>query len=77
LYGLKQASRHWFAKSFLKSIGFIQSSLNNSLFIKNTAYTFFAFLAYVDDIIIIGDLMDDINNTKKTLEFKFKIKDLG
>ena len=79
LYGLKQASRLWFAKlsSFLISVGFIQSSSDYSLFIKNNACTFNALLVYVDNIILAGNSMDEINNIKNSLHSSFKIKDLG
>ena len=79
LYGLKQASRQWFAKlsSFLISVGFIQSSSDYTLFIKKTACTFTALLVYVDDIILAGNSINEINNIKNSLHSSFIIKDLG
>jgi len=54
LYDFKQASRQWFFKlySFLKSIDFVQSTIDYSLFTKKTYSSFTAFLVYVDDIIL-------------------------
>lgn len=79
LYGLKQASRQWYEKlaSYLLTIGFIQSQADNSLFIKKIEKSFIALLVYVDDIILIGDDMHEINIMKNLLNVTFKIKDLG
>ncbi|CAN0842427.1 Retrovirus-related Pol polyprotein from transposon TNT 1-94, partial [Linum grandiflorum] len=79
LYGLKQASRQWFAKlrSSLLSHGFRQSSSDYSLFIKDTNQGIVVLLVYVDDIILAGDNMNDIEVVKEYLKSVFKIKDLG
>ncbi|GKV02885.1 hypothetical protein SLEP1_g15266 [Rubroshorea leprosula] len=56
LYGLKQASRNWFAKfaSALKLFGFQQSMSDYSLFTYRRQNNFLAILVYVDDLIIVG-----------------------
>jgi len=79
LYGLKQASRQWYAKltQFLQNIGFIQSSSDHSMFIKKTNLCFLALLIYVDDIILAGDYACHMNEVKRVLDEKFKIKDLS
>jgi len=79
LYDFKQASRQWYAKltQFLQNIGFIQSSSDHSLFIKKTNLYFLALLVYVDDIILAGDDVCHMNEVKRVLDEKFKIKDLG
>lgn len=79
LYGLKQASRRWFEKlsTFLISCGFRQAHGDHTLFVKATSFSFTALLIYVDDIILAGDSMDEINLVKHLLDSTFKIKDLG
>ncbi|CAN1164294.1 Retrovirus-related Pol polyprotein from transposon RE1 [Linum perenne] len=54
LYGLKQASRQWFAKltEALLKFGFIQSMSDHSLFTKETTHGVVHMLVYVDDLII-------------------------
>ena len=79
LYGLKQASRQWFAKlsSLLLTSGYCQAHSDPSLFTKRTASSFTALLVYVDDIILAGDCLTEFAHIKQILDTKFKIKDLG
>ncbi|XP_014522704.1 uncharacterized protein LOC106779159 [Vigna radiata var. radiata] len=79
LYGLKQASRQWFEKlsSFLISVGYVQSKSDHSLFIKRNSRDFTTLLVYVDDIILAGNSMTEINHIKALLDNKFHIKNLG
>ncbi|GJY04599.1 ribonuclease H-like domain-containing protein [Tanacetum coccineum] len=79
LYGLKQAPRQWNAKltQTLIEHGFIQSKSDYSLFTKSENGNFVALLVYVDDIIITGNNVDEIEKFKKYLNTKFMIKDLG
>ena len=79
LYGLKQASRQWYAKltSCLLDFGFSQSKTDYSLFIKSTYSSFIALLVYVGVILVASDSQDSINVLKIFLNDHFKIKDLG
>ncbi|CAM8993843.1 unnamed protein product [Rhodiola kirilowii] len=79
LYGLKQASRQWFAKfsDSLIEFGF-KSSLNDySLFTLTKGDIFLILLVYVDDVIITGNSEELISEVKQFIHHKFKIKDLG
>ncbi|GKE50558.1 ribonuclease H-like domain-containing protein [Tanacetum coccineum] len=79
LYGLKQAPRQWNAKltSALVECDFMQSKSDYSLFTKKFGDVFIALPVYVDDIIIIGNNVSEINKFKQFLKTKFMIKDLG
>nr|GEX05948.1 ribonuclease H-like domain-containing protein [Tanacetum cinerariifolium] len=79
LYGLKQAPRKWNEKltSMLIENGFKQSLNNFSLLVKNDKDFMLILLVYVDDIIVTGNNVDEINKLKQFLGSKFLIKDLG
>ncbi|KAL0303021.1 UNVERIFIED_CONTAM: Retrovirus-related Pol polyprotein from transposon RE1 [Sesamum radiatum] len=79
LYGLKQASRQWNVELTLKLIdyGFLQSAYDHCLFIKHTTGGLIALMVYVDDILVTGPCVDDIQGVKAYLHGLFTIKDLG
>lgn len=79
LYGLKQASRKWYEKltGFLITQGYKQSNSDHSLFTLHTNTDFTALLVYVDDVILAGTSMNEIDRIKFMLDSQFKIKDLG
>lgn len=79
LYGLKHASREWYSKlsTALLADGFKHSSADSSLFVKNKNSSFMAVLIYVDDLIIAGDDLQEIERFKVTFDTQFKLKDLG
>ncbi|XP_074266995.1 uncharacterized protein LOC141590293 [Silene latifolia] len=79
IYGLKQASRNWFAKLTvsMKKYGFVQSLANYSLFTLNRDGIFIAVLVYVDDMIVVSNDRKECAKFKYFLDEKFGIKDLG
>ena len=79
LYGLKQASRQWNAKltSTLLDSGFQQSKADYFLFTKRSPTGLTIVLVYVDDLVLIGTDLVEIQQLKQSLDAKFGIKDLG
>jgi hypothetical protein len=79
LYGLKQSPRAWYSKlsSVLIASGFKRSHADSSLFVRTGKVGRLIVLVYVDDLIITGDNMDEIQSLKSTLHETFSIKDLG
>lgn len=78
LYGLKQASRQWFAKltTSLLEVGYTQSLANYSLFTLKNDNLFTVVVVYVDDILVTGDDFVQVTVLKHMLDTKFGIKDL-
>ncbi|CAJ2668539.1 unnamed protein product [Trifolium pratense] len=69
----------WYEKlsTLLIHEGYSQSSSDYSLFTMKNGSIFIAILVYVDDIIVTGTSMIEINRIKNILDLNFKIKDLG
>lgn len=79
LYRLKQASRAWNVKlkSFLKKLGYTNTYSDYSPFSKEFKGKQTFLLTYVDDQLIIGNDLEEIEMVKKKLDNLFTIKDLG
>ncbi|RVW64174.1 Retrovirus-related Pol polyprotein from transposon RE1 [Vitis vinifera] len=80
LYDLKQSPRAWFdrfTKAVLK-LGYKQGQADHTLFVKKSHAGKMAILiVYVDDIILSGNDMEELQNLKKYLSEEFEVKDLG
>lgn len=80
LYGLKQSPRAWFER-FTRSVkkqGYFQGQSDHTLFMKFSHEGKISILiVYVDDTILTGDDMVEMDRLKKSLASEFEIKDLG
>ena len=80
IYGLRQAARQWNVElsKHLLQLGFSQSKQDYSLFVKKDKNgDFTAVVAYVDDLLLTGNLLSNIKIVKESLHEAFTIKDLG
>ena len=67
LYGLKQAPRQWYKKfdSFMHRIGFKRCEADHCCYVKSFDNSYIILLLYVDDMLIAGSSIEEINNLKK------------
>ena len=79
LYGLKQAPRNWNKNivDYIKSIGFKQCILDNCLFVKCVGEEIYLISLYVDDILIAGSNLVEIEKIKQEFTTRYEMKDLG
>jgi hypothetical protein len=80
LYGLNQAPRKWYLKfdRFMTEHGYSRCHSNHCVYFKRIENgSYIIFLLYVDDMLVDGSNMQDINVLKKKLANSFAMKDLG
>ena len=79
MYGLKQAPRQWYKKfdSLMHRIGFKRCEANYCYYVKSFDNSYIILLLYVNDMLIVGSSIEEINNLKKQLSKQFAMKDLG
>ncbi|MFV0960719.1 reverse transcriptase domain-containing protein, partial [Klebsiella pneumoniae] len=79
IYGLKQSPRAWYSKlsNALEKGNFVKCASDHSLFIRRSGKVTTIVLIYVDDIIVTGNVTEEIIKTKNYLMNTFGIKDLG
>jgi hypothetical protein len=80
LYGLKKAPRQWYLKfdRFMKEQGYSRCHSDHYVYFKKIENgSYIILLLYVDDMLVAGSNMQDINVLKKKLANSFAIKGLG
>jgi len=79
LYGLKQSPRAWNQKldAFLKSIEFMKSEADPSVYVAQVGDVKFFIVVYVDDLILVCNDQNKLLHIKEDLSQKFEMKDLG
>jgi len=79
LYGLKQSPRTWFGRftSFMKYVRYKQSNSNHTLFLKHNEKQTTTVIVFVDNMIMIGNDLEDWKTLHKHLAYEFEMKDLG
>jgi hypothetical protein len=80
LYGLKQAPRQWYLKfdRFMTEQGYSRWNSDHCVYFKRIENgSYIILILYVDDMLVVGSNMQDINVLKKKLANSFAMKDLG
>ena len=77
-YSLTQANWKWYKKLslLLLSCGYQQAQADHSLFVKSSGNNFTALIVYIDDIMLTGNFIDEMDRIKKVLDDTFQIKNL-
>ena len=78
LYGLKQSERNWnrVLHDHLSENGFNQNPADNCVYYKETGNDRITLVIWVDDLLIVSRVSDSLNDVKKMLTARFKMKDL-
>ena len=79
IYGLKQASRSW-NKRFdeeVKKLNFVKCEQESCIYKSFSGSVVVFLVLYVDDILLIGNGIPELNAVKNSLKNVFSMKDLG
>ena len=80
LYGLKQVPRQWYLKfdKFISEQGYTRCHSDHYVYLKKeNDGSYIILLLYVDDMLVVGSNMQEINVLKRKLANSFAMKDLG
>ena len=79
LYGLRQAPRAWYAKfdDSMASLGFTSSPLEHAVYRRGDKQSFLLVGVYVDDLVITGTSLTEIEEFKRQMCQLFQMSDLG
>ncbi|KAL2248387.1 UNVERIFIED_CONTAM: Retrovirus-related Pol polyprotein from transposon RE2 [Sesamum indicum] len=79
LYGSKQASRQWNVGLIMKlqQFGFNQCAHDHGLFFLRTDHGLVSLVVYVDDILLAGVCVEELQKVKAYLHHLFTIRDMG
>ena len=69
----------WYQKfdTYILSLGFVRRKVDHCIYSKEEGGCFIYVALYVDDMLLIGNIMDAIKEVKKKLSCKFDMKDLS
>ena len=79
-YGLKQAPRQWYLKfdKFMSEQGYTRCHSDHCVYLKKKNYgSYIILLLSVDNMLVVGSNMQEINVLKRKLANSFAMKDLG
>lgn len=78
LYGLRQATRGWYAKlsRFLENLVFTKCPYEHAVYTRREGEESLVIGVYVDDLIITGTSLSNINKFKKQMGEEFEMNDL-
>jgi hypothetical protein len=80
LYGLKQAPRQWnkkFTEFLTEKLGFFKCQKEFSTYVRGSGKNQIYIGIYVDDLIIIGEDLKEIQKVKEKLSQRFDMQDFG
>ncbi|KAL9271103.1 Retrovirus-related Pol polyprotein from transposon TNT 1-94-like protein [Drosera capensis] len=79
LHGLKQVARQWYLKfnNFMSRSGYKKSDMDPCCYTRHFCSSYIILLLYVDDMLVAGSDMEEINRLKEQLFEEFEMKDFG
>jgi len=79
IYGLKQSGRTWFKTidELIRRKGFTSSISDRCLYFKNGKEKLVVILLYVDDVLIMGRNLKEVEEIQSSITEEFKARDLG
>jgi hypothetical protein len=74
--GLKKSPRMWYQKfdTYILRLGFVRSNVDHYMYSKKEGVHFIYVVLYVDDMLLVGNNMDDIKEVNMKLFSKFNMK---